>query len=399
MKNNNYDVAIIGGGIIGTSIAAHLASEKIKTILINSDKLGMPASIAAAGLLTPFQLTELGNPILKDFCFKSFDYFEHFLQLIQEKSKINCGYNKPGSLYLIFSNFEFGSKETEIRELKNIDTQITFVNKQDIQKYEPQVTKEIVGAYYFPREGYINNPKFLKAIFNYIIENKIEIKNKIVREIKYTNNQIDNITLEDDEEIHAKYYVISNGTWANKLLNQVFHFKENLIKGIKGEILQILPVQNTHFEYNPLQKIIFCKDGYILPRPATSSFEQFSILIGSTSCEVDPDCDLSCFSTTLEALSSLSTLAEKLLPNIKKSIVLNHWAGIRPKTPDLLPIIGSSGEIKNLFLALGHYRNGILMGPYTGKIIFDLITKNQTEYTIKGFNLERFLKKAVKAKS
>ena len=76
--NQNYDVIIIGGGIIGNCTAAHLANENLKVAVVNSTNLGMPASVAAAGLLTPFQFNELGNPLLKDFCVKSFEYFKQF---------------------------------------------------------------------------------------------------------------------------------------------------------------------------------------------------------------------------------------------------------------------------------------------------------------------------------
>lgn len=383
----NYDVIIIGGGIIGNSISAHLANENLKIAVVSTNTLGTPASIAAAGLLTPFQLNEYENPLLKNFCLKSFEYFLSFYELIKSETNTNLGFNKSGSLYVIFSNLEIAQKESELKEVKNI-ARVSFLNKIEIPKYEPQVTKDTLGAYHYADEGFINNPKFLKAISNYCVERKVSYINYEVTEINIKNDHIESIHLSNGETISAKKYVLSNGTWANKFLRKLFNIDENLIKGIKGEMLQVEAIQ----ELSLLQKILFCKEGYILPRPATNQFEKPSILVGSTSTEVNVEDEKDVFQNTTSGISSLLNLLQKLLPAYKNSQILNTWSGIRPQTKDKLPILGGLEEIENLYLALGHYRNGILMGPLTGKITKDLILGNESEYNIDSFKAERFFK-------
>ena len=386
----NYDVIIIGGGIIGNSVAAHLANENLKIGVINSDNLGKSASNAAAGLLTPFQLHEFENSQMKDFCFKSFEYFQSFYEMIGSdftSSKIDLGFKQLGSLYLIFSYLEVGQKENEIKELKDINPRVSFLNKQDIAKHEPLLTKEALCAFHFPNEAIINNPKFLKAISSYCIKRNVTYINTEVTEIIINNNNVEKIILSTGEDLSAKKYVLCNGAWANKLLKGIFNKKENMIKGIKGEILQIGPIQKL-----PMKKIIFCKDGYILPRQATNQFEESSILIGSTSTEVDLEENKDIFKNTISGISSLVNLFQQLLPSCKNYPILNLWSGIRPQTKDKLPIIGQCAEIENIYFGLGHYRNGILMGPLTGKILKSLIMEETLEYNIDSFKIDRLIK-------
>ena len=385
--SKSYDIAIIGGGIVGSSLAVHLAKENIKAVVINPSSSTGSATAAAAGLLTPFQLNELENPKLKDFCFKSFNYFGEFLELVNEKQDIDLGYRQAGSLYLIFSNHEFGKKECELREVKENEPSLSFLSKLDAVKCEPLVTKEIVGAYHYPSESYINNPKLLKAIHAHCHESKVTFINSNVNKINIQNNKVESVILNNGEEIHADKYVLCNGVWSNSLLKQALNTNEDFIKAIKGEIVQVEPMSDAPL----LQKIVFCNDGYIVPRPQTNKFESPSILIGSTSEEIDLTKDENIFSNTVSGISSLVKLFEKLVPNNKNYKMTNTWSGLRPKTKDNLPIIGKVSEINNLYCSLGHYRNGILMGPYSGKILKDLLINNSAAEDVDMFNFDRLM--------
>ncbi|GEM_PF-2374497 len=392
--SQNYDIVIIGGGIIGNSVASHLANENLKVAVINSTTLGMPASIAAAGLFQ-LQTGELQTPLLKEFCFKSFNYFPEFYEKIKSTESIkniDLGFKQTGSFFLVFSNYEIAHKENELREIKTIMPNASFLSKADISRHEPLLSNDVIGAYHYPLEGYINNPKFLKALSIYCTERKIDYINSEVNEIKINNKKIENISLGNGETITAEKYVLCNGVWANKILKDAFNLNEDLIKGIKGEILQIgVP------EKMPIQKVIFCHEGYILPRPATNEFETPSILIGGTTEEISLK-NNDVFKNTVSGISTLINLFQKLLPSCKNYPVSRMWTGLRPNTPDNLPIISKVPEVNNLILGLGHYKNGILMGPLTGKLIKDLLSDRTTGISLEPYNITRFITDSQKNK-
>ncbi len=380
-----FDIAIIGGGIIGSSTAAHLAQEGLKVVLINSSSLGLPASFAAAGLFQ-LQLGELENPKLTNFYIESFKYFPVFYNTLKSSSflkDIELGFKQTGSFYLTFSKDEITERENEIKELIKVNN-ISFLSRDEVYKSESQITKDITGAYFYPEEGFINNPKFLKAILAYCLEQNIKYVSAVISQINIVKNKIEYITLSNGEKLMASKYVLSNGFWANKILKQIFNTDENIIQGVKGEVLQV-----NQRAGKSLQKVILCKDGYIVPRPATNTLELDSLIIGGTYEEIDSYCDKDVFRNTVKGIATLSELLKKILPEYANAHILKMWAGVRPNTKDNMPIIGKS-EIDNLYFGLGHFRNGILMGPLTGKVLKDLLLEQNIDVDISPFQINRF---------
>lgn len=381
------DVVIIGGGIIGCSSALHLAKAGLKVILVDYVKYGIQASQAAAGLLTPYQHSENENPKITDFLIKSKDYMAEFITQIQNETKINLGYKEAGSLYIVLSKSEIVDKEYEMAKLNKTGANIGFLNKRETLNLCPNLNNELVGSYFYPKEGKINNLKLVKVLKSLLLKYNVEIINSEVVEICQGNQLIDSCSLSSGEKLFANNFVLSNGYQAAKFLNTCFVDYKDLIFAMKGEVLELKIDDVNDF---PDQNI-FTHEGYILSRIHTHGLEKTKILVGSTQekfvCE---DVPLN-LNNTPDGVLKLCNLFKSVFPSVSAQVT-NMWAGFRPCTNDSLPIISKISECDNLFLGLGHYRNGILMGPITGKIISDLILKGSTEQQIEMFNVNRFLK-------
>lgn len=390
-SKQTYDIAIIGGGIIGNSIAAHLAEENLKIVIIDPNNLGLAASKAAAGMFQ-LQLSELGNKELVDFCHESFLYFPKFYEKIKSTKtleNIDMGFRQSGSIYLAFKEAEIKERENEYNELK-IKPELSFLKREDILNTEPEVSKNIIGGFHYPKEGYINNPRFLKGIISYCQWKNITYVESKVDEIMVDKSNIKNLVLQNGQTINAKKYILCNGAWANSLLKRIYGIEQNLIIGVKGEIIQLYAKNSM-----PIKKVILSHEGYIVPRPATNFLENDSIIVGGTTEIVDLEREREPFKNTKEGLETLKNILLKLLPSCTNLPVIKAWAGIRPNTIDSLPIIGKSQDLENLIFAVGHYRNGILMGPYTGALVKELIISNKTLFNIEKFRIERFINKKV----
>jgi thiazole synthase len=177
---------------------------------------------------------------------------------------------------------------------------------------------------------------------------------------------------------HAEHYVLAAGAWSHELLPLPVRPK-------KGQMLSVRVPEGYHSEL-PLQRVLFAPDIYMVPRRDSRSetLRDRRIVIGATSEEVG--------FTPYNTPSGIQTLLEraiKLYPQLQHYPIHELWWGFRPATPDELPILGS-GPSKNLTLATGHYRNGILLAPLTAVLIADLIWEQKSDPLLNHFNYSRF---------
>jgi len=360
--NQSKNILIIGGGIIGLSIAIELKLHGAKLTVISRD-FHQAATKAAAGMLAP-QAEAIPPGKMLDFCLKSRGLYPEWVKKIESISGLETGYWPCGILAPVYA-----AKEKKNYALPNLNYQ--WLNQVEIHEYQPGLSPEVVGGWFYPEDGQVDNRHLYQSIIVAAKELKIDIIQGFVKEIICKKGKIHNIKTSIGE-LEAEHYVLATGAWSQELLPiPVFP--------TKGQMLSLKISSDVSIENLHLQKVLFGSETYIVPR------KDGRIVIGAT-CENVSFAD----GNTAVGIQQLLGNAIRLYPVLRDYKILEFWWGFRPNTPDEVPILGES-NFDNLTLATGHYRNGILLAPVTAMLIADLIWNNQSDPLLAAFNYSRFM--------
>lgn len=363
-----YDVGIVGGGIIGQSIAYQLAKEGISVLVLDSHKGGTGATCAAAGMLGANSELE-NNDAFFQFAKESQRHYHILRDELSELSQINIQLVDKGMYKLAMTENEARVLKKAVEDYETLE----WHTKETVLQGEPHVSDSIVGALYIPEDGHVS-PTHVCAAFtkSASLLGATFKENTPVHSIKKTATNEYTLSTPQGDYLCSKV-VIANGVWSGHFFKQLG--LEVNMRPVKGECLS---VQGDHLD---LEKTLFYDHCYIVPKG------DGRFVVGATMIEDD-------WSTT-PSLGGIQSLIEKvtpMMPNITSAKLLDTWAGLRPQSDDGKPYIGQHPEDENIYFATGHYRNGILLAPKTGTMVRDLILKRkQNEEYIHAFSLTRKL--------
>lgn len=362
--NMRFDVVVIGGGIIGCSIAYYLAKENINVAVLEGQQVGQKTTKAAAGMLGAHSEWDHSESFFTFARNSQLTYFH-----LQEELKELCGIDielKKGGI------FKLAYTDLEKKQLNPLLTQTSalWYNQEELKKHIPGVHPNIIGAAYIEDDvnvlpvsvcnAFCKSAQILGAsIFEYSHVFQIQ-KNDTHYLIKTTNGNFE-----------AKTIVVASGVWSNSLFGQLGLHHE--IIPVKGECISV------RSEKVVLKHTLFHEQNYIVPR------NDGRLVIGATM--VDNEWNEN---PSLRGIESLIQSAKQMLPEIEDMKIDSFWAGLRPRTLDYNPFIGVHPEDDQILFATGHFRNGILLAPATGKLIRDLILKRKVDRNwIEAFKINR----------
>lgn len=384
-----YDVIIIGGGIIGSSIAWQLSRKEQKVLVVEKKDIASGSAGATDGVVG-YHTKKPGKQM--DLAKKSIEMYANLEEELGEKIDYVQG---CGGMQLIEDEMQWGILSEIAAEQKKSGVDIEMISGDEARKIEPQIAKDIYGALYSPTSGKVNPIKLTMAYAKsakklgaeYLMETEvlgIMLENGKVKGVHTSNG-----------DYFADIIVNAAGSWAAQIGKMVG--LDLPIKPRKGQLAITEPVGKFMLatfqcaRYNVIKfKPEVISDKRILEKGYSMSVEQTEtggMIIGSSREFVGYEEE-----NTFEAIDMMMKRVARFFPAIRNVSVIRYFSGFRPYTPDGMPLIGAVKSVGGFYVAAGHEGDGIALSPITGLLMSELITTGKTSYPIEDFSPNRFLK-------
>ncbi|HEX4642857.1 MAG TPA: glycine oxidase ThiO, partial [Candidatus Acidoferrales bacterium] len=368
----SYDAVIVGGGIIGGSIAFELARRNLRVVVLDRQELMREASWAAAGMLSPAPDCPAAIPLVP-LARASLALYPQFIGAVEEASALRSGYHAGGALEVIFH----GDAERELSTLVALHRGLGLACEplalDDAQKMEAGLGRDARAAAFLPDECSVEPRALAAAVLAAAGTAGAELRPGVaVTSLAPDGKTCVGVKTSGGETIHAAQVVLAAGCWSSQIPEAASCAPTIPVRG------QMVALRHTG---KPIRHVLRSEHGYLVPRGERSPQ---TVVAGSTIENAGYE-----KRTTSGGLEKILTAANELVPELAQAEIIETWCGLRPGTPDQLPILGPA-EIDGLVYATGHYRNGILLAPVTAKLIGEWVADRRTSMDWEAFSPLRF---------
>ena len=411
------DVLIIGGGPVGLSCAYYLLKSGRSVTLLDAKEIGKGSGSGNAGHIVPSHIIPLAAPGVVTSALKWMldpahspfgmkvslnpNYLswllkfvlacsegnvqrslkplndlgqlsaKNFVQIIAEE-KFDCAYQEMGLLHLFKTEKAFADGQHEAGFMQKHGIPVSVYDKNKIHEVEPAAVEDVIGGVHFTGDAHLNPAVFLNLLKERVRSMGAEL--------------LDGTTVTGFESAGGKVRVVrtSNGTFEAE---QVILAAGALTPSIAKDLKLNIPIQPAR--------------GYSMTMSATKTMPSHALILGERRIAVSPMNNLLRFTGRLEVgnysmepnpiwIERIENSAREYLRLDEKLDVQETWAGLRPTTPDGVPIIGKSPTHENLFLATGHAMLGLSLAPGTGLVVSQLLNGQEPAFSLSPMRLERF---------
>lgn len=367
------DVLVIGGGVIGLTVARKLAKSKLSVTLLERDRIGQHASWASAGVLAAAAWHR--RDAIVTFQRNSLRMWPQFCAEIHEESGINPEYVNCGGMELILEDQQYRMAQSETQaamkaghlDFRN-EPVLQFLSPEEACGIEPSISRDCLGIKYATLTSHIRTPRMLRAVAAAAqAAGATIIENCTVIGLQRNGDRVTGVTTMQGP-YHAGRVVLCAGTWSSQIDAEL------------GKLVQVYPVRGQllllRMPPGIPGRIVKHRKTYVVPRL------DGHVLVGSTE---EHESGFECFTTT-EGLEHLRTSSLRIVPGLQQATIVRGWAGLRPGTPDRRPYIGLVPGYDGLLAATGHFRTGFGLAPLTADVINDFIMNNKTEHNVSKFS-------------
>lgn len=358
------DCIIIGGGLIGMLTARELQQAGADVLILERGKLGGESSWAGGGILSPLypwrytdavnQLANYGQKV-----------YAQLAESLHDESGIDPEYTQTGMLVL--DQQEISSAMQWASDWHKSMHQLA--STKDIQQIEPNINPTTQQALWLPDIAQMRNPRLIKALQGSLKSRGIQyIEQAAVTELDINHGAVKSVSTAHQCYVADKV-VIAGGAWSHDILRKYVAPPD--IEPVKGQMILFKAQPNL------LKTIILSNGNYLIPR------RDGRILTGSTLEHTGFKKE-----TTDEARAALYQIAIKHMPQLVNAEIEHHWAGLRPGTADGVPYICQHPEVEGLYINSGHFRNGVILGAASARLMRDILLQEKPILPIKAYGIK-----------
>jgi glycine oxidase len=363
-------VAVVGGGIIGCLTACYLKRLGIDVTLVERGETGRESSWAGAGILCPI------HPWLYP------DSFTHLVDCslalypdlqgrLNDETGISIEWERSGLLIPFFDDDRTDHWQAAIEWSNRFSWKVEELDSFDSLKHEPVLSNRVQKSLLWPEVGQLRNPRLLRAVRVLMEQSGITtVEHAEVTSLLKVEGRVSGVRCADGRKIEADQVLLAGGSWSGELAQQMGF--ELPVEPVKGQIVLLKS------EPGLMHSIVKHDDAYFVPRV------DGRILVGASMENVGFE-----RGTTDEVIGSLMASMERIAPGLKDLEVEQKWMGFRPGSPDGMPFLGPVASIPGLWVASGHYRNGVALAPITAEIMSQWMVGNEPQMDMSAFAVDR----------
>jgi len=348
------DVLVIGGGVIGVAVADAVAARGTPIVLL-------------AGLLAPLVEAEGPGPFL-ELALAGRALFRDVAAALLRDTGIDVGYRETGTLRVAEDEHVAQELRERVAWERERGLDVRWLTTREVASLEPSLRDGLSGALFSADDHQVTSAALTHALARRAsARGAIIVEGLGVERLLRVGERVVGVRTSRGEEYRAKHVVLAAGPWSSSLVPRV------PVRPVKGQLVHLRSAKPV------VGHPIFASEVYLVSKA------DGRVVVGATEEEVGFD-----WAPREEATRSLLDRAFQLVPALRDAEIGDAWAGLRPGTPDRLPIIGTRRDSQGLIFATGHFRNGVLLSLITARIVAALAATEPSPVDIAAFSPERF---------
>lgn len=377
-STNTPDLLIVGAGVIGLATAWRAAGRGL-TVTVLDPEPASGASRVAAGMLTPVSELTYGEEPLLHLGIASRDRYPMFVAELEEASGHRTGYRRDGILEIAFDSDDLAFLEDLRRFRHSLGVPTEALSGRECRRLEPILAPSVRGGLLAPEDGSIDPRRLSAALLTAAERAGVRLERRHAAGLVVERDIAVGVRLDDGTELRADRILLAAGAHSNDL-DGLPDGAVPPVRPVKGQVIRLRT--KVPFLGRSTRGVVRGSSIYLVPR------DDGEVVVGATQEEMG-------FDTTVTAggLWQLLRDARELLPGITELEFVEASAGLRPTSPDNAPVLGRSA-LPGLFLAVGHFRNGVLLTPVTADVMTEILVDGTVPEVAVPFAPERFAKEA-----